>query len=88
MNTRLIHFHLSYDLAHAFLAQGDQTGSAIVVTHPKRGRNDKNGQLIYDHTGIGTAKDNINTSIGMKKMPVLVLARLAEIKLPVRASNL
>jgi hypothetical protein len=26
-------------------------------------------------------KDNINTSIGMKKMPVLVLARLAEIKI-------
>ena len=50
--------------------------------------NDENGQLIYDRTGIGTLKDNINTSIGMKntsvgmkKMPVLVLARLAEIKI-------
>ena len=43
--------------------------------------NDQNGELIYDHTGIGIAKDNINTSIGMKKMPVLVLARLAEIKI-------
>ena len=47
----------------------------------KHGTNDENGQLIYDHTGIGTEKDNINTSIGMKKMPVLVLARLAEIKI-------
>jgi hypothetical protein len=26
-------------------------------------------------------KDNTNTSIGMKKMPVLVLARLAEINI-------
>ena len=50
--------------------------------------NDENGQLIYDRTGIGTLKDNINTSIGMKntsigmkKMPVLVLARLAEINI-------
>ena len=43
--------------------------------------NDQNGELIYDHTGIGIVKDNINTSIGMKKMPVLVLARLAEIKI-------
>ena len=54
----------------------------------KRGRNDENGQMIYDHTGIGTVKYNTNTSIGMKKMPVLVLkmpvlvlARLAEIKI-------
>ena len=44
--------------------------------------------MIYDHTGIGTVKYNTNTSIGMKKipvlvlkMPVLVLARLAEIKI-------
>ena len=43
--------------------------------------NNQKGQLIYDHTGIGIVKDNINTSIGMKKMPVLVLARLAEIKI-------
>ena len=50
--------------------------------------NDENGLLVYDRTGIGTVKDNINTSIGikntsigMKKMPVLVLAQLAEIKI-------
>ena len=43
--------------------------------------NDQNGQLIYDHTGIGIVKDNINTSIGIKKMPVLVLARLAKINI-------
>ena len=43
--------------------------------------NDQNSQLIHDHTGIGIVKDNISTNIGMKKMPVLVLARLAEIKI-------
>jgi hypothetical protein len=43
--------------------------------------NDQNGELMYDHTGIGIVKDNINTSIGMKKMPVQELAQLAEIKI-------
>jgi hypothetical protein len=45
---------------------GDKSKNAVA--------NDQKGQLIYDHTGIGIVKDNINISFGMKKMPVLVLA--------------